>query len=394
MVLENKFPPDIRVTKEVRSLIEANHVVHLLSMRRTEDKKYEKINGLHVHRLVPFTKNIFSPSKIINFLSNIPHLKISWYKSMNDLIRKQNIKVVHIHDLPLVKTGIAAARNNGIKIIADLHENYPAAVDTMNFNLPMKIINYLSFWKRHERRILNNCDRIVVVVPEAKERLFKLGIEKNKIYVVSNTEDVSMFTSNKIDQQLASKYKNDFVVSYIGGFGSHRGIDTAIKSIPKLKNEIPNIRLLLVGETPRDKKFRKISNDLKVNNYVDFIGWQNANLVPSYIELSSICLVPHHKNPHTNSTIPHKLFQYMLLKKPVIVSDCKPLKRVVNELKSGIVFKSGSADSLADAIRAIYNTPDSYGENGYSGVIRKYNWQHDGSVLQNIYSEIENNTKN
>lgn len=119
---------------------------------------------------------------------------------------------------------------------------------------------------------------------------------------------------------------------------------------------------------------------------VVFVRWQPFNAVATYIDISSICLVPHHKNPHTDSTIPYKLFQYMLMKKPVIVSNCRPLERIVNETGAGLVFKSNNENDLANKIRDIYQNSRDYGKNGYLSVLNKYNWKKETNSLVNIYN--------
>ena len=41
-------------------------------------------------------------------------------------MEKNKIEVLHVHDLPLVGVALAVAKKYGIKVVADLHENYPA----------------------------------------------------------------------------------------------------------------------------------------------------------------------------------------------------------------------------------------------------------------------------
>ena len=54
--------------------------------------------------------------------------------------------------------------------------------------------------------------------------------------------------------------------------------------------------------------------------------------------MADICIIPHEKCELTNTTVPNKLFEYFCYGKHVIVSDAAPLKRIINETNSGIVF--------------------------------------------------------
>lgn len=266
-------------------------------------------------------------------------------------------------------------------------------------SLRNKIINIVIpvwRWKRIERSILHHVDKIIVVVDEAKEHYINdCGISPQKITVVMNTVELKKFDKVHVEESLIKKYKNNFVISYVGGFGSHRGIDTAIRAMPKILREIPHAKLLLIGgRDTEDKMYLKnLCKKLKVENNVEFTGWVDFSLVPSYIALSDVCLVPHRTSGHTNTTIPHKLFQYMAMKKPVVVTNCKPLKRIVEECECGIAVPSGDYEKMADAIIKLYKNVDyakKLGKNGRKAVEEKYNWENEAKKLCKLYEKLEN----
>jgi glycosyltransferase involved in cell wall biosynthesis len=164
--------------------------------------------------------------------------------------------------------------------------------------------------------------------------------------------------------------------------------------MPTVLEEIPDARLLLVGKGSGefDKEMRELCKDLNVENNVVFTDWVDFRLVPSYIALSDVCLVPHHASGHTNTTIPHKLFQYMAMRKPVIVTDCKPLKRIVEECDCGIVVPSGDRNEMAEAVIKLYNDRElaaKLGANGRNAVEGKYNWENEAKKLCELYERLE-----
>jgi glycosyltransferase involved in cell wall biosynthesis len=322
-------------------------------------------------------------------------------RALADTIKEYGVEAIHAHDLPMVKTAISVAKKFNIPLIADLHENYPEGVrawSKVKMSLIRKLFNLLSpiwRWKRLERMVLQRVDRIITVVDEAKNHYVNdCGVSPEKVTVVMNAEDLEEFGNLEIDESLVTKYENDFVISYIGGFGPHRGIDTAIKSMPTVLEEIPDARLLLVGKGSGefDKEMRELCKDLNVENNVVFTDWVDFRLVPSYIALSDVCLVPHHASGHTNTTIPHKLFQYMAMRKPVIVTDCKPLKRIVEECDCGIVVPSGDRNEMAEAVIKLYNDRElaaKLGANGRNAVEGKYNWENEAKKLCELYERLE-----
>jgi len=105
-----------------------------------------------------------------------------------------------------------------------------------------------------------------------------------------------------------------------------------------------------------------------------------------------VCIIPHVSNEHTETTIPHKLFQYMYMRKPVVVSDCRPLQRIVTETNSGAIFKSGDEFDLARVILQLFENDllrKQMGENGNRAVIGKYNWENSSRSFIGLYSNLE-----
>lgn len=390
MILRSDFPPDIRVEKEARSLIKAGYEVYLLCSYSENHPFEEMRDKIFIRRaLTPDKRFFLRKINSLIFVTKFYHRR--WAKEIEKLILDKKIGVLHIHDLPLVKTTLIVGEKYNIPVVADLHENYPAAVGV--YKIPFWKRLYFDNqrrWKKNEKKCSERVNKIIVVVNEAKERIVKdYNISPNKITVVSNTVDIDYFSSIPLDKKLIEKYKNNFVISYIGGFGLHRGLDTAIKAMSLVAKETPDVKLLLVGGKNNEAELRNLAKKINLEKKIIFTGWQPEEKLPTYISLSNICLVPHHKNPHTDSTIPHKLFQYMLMKKPVIVSNCRPLERVIKETNAGLVFQAGNSQDLAEKIIQIYKNPDRYGENGYQAVLSKYNWGREARKLIELYNKIE-----
>ncbi len=400
MVLGSFFPPDIRVEKEARALISAGHRIFLLSLGKKSMPAVEDIKGINVIRVFPTESFLNRMRRFLWF--NIFFDDSFWKRSLEGVIKQYKIEIVHVHDLPMVKTATTVAKKFDIPIIADLHENYPEGMRAwrkVKMSWKSKIFNLISpvwRWKRLERSVLQHVDRIIAVVEESKEHYINdCGVPPEKITVVMNAEDLEDFGNLEIDESLVRKYKTNFVISYIGGFGPHRGMDTAIKAMPDVVEEIPDARLLLVGgkgSEEYEEELKKLCKELKVENNVEFTGWVDFRLVPSFTALSDVCLVPHHASGHTNTTIPHKLFQYMAMRKPVIVTDCKPLKRIVEECDCGIVVPSGDYNKMAGAVIRLYKNKEyarKLGENGRRAVEEKYNWENEAKKLCGLYKRLE-----
>lgn len=389
MIFDKFFPPDIRVEKEARLLGQAGHQIFIFSKKEGASPIEEKAEDYAIVRFDPnefkTLKSIAHDFKVIFFLDPV------WRKGIDRFVGRYGIEAIHVHDLPFVKTAYAVAKKHGIPIIADYHENFPAHIQARsNRELQWKEKFYQSYgrWAGYEENISHKVDKIIVVADEYKQHLIKEhNVPGDKITIVQNTIDLSMF--NASPKSNTNGDPNEFILSYVGSYGVHRGLDVVIKGMPEILSQIPKAKLVIVGRGSNKEELVRISEALKVEDSVSFIEWMGyEDLIKEY-KKASIGLIPHHSSEHTDNTIPNKLFEYMYFKVPVLTSDCPPLKRIVNETRAGRVFKAGDAMDFAGKVLEIYRDPADYGEMGNRAVMEKYNWNIDGERLVNLYNSLE-----
>lgn len=383
------FPWDIRVEKIINSLKEEGHDVHLICSNIEKNKIRDEINGIQIHRL-PWLK-----IDIFNKIFNLPFfLNPVWIYKIFQVIKSEKIEIILVRDLPLVLSAIMVGKFFGIPVIFDVAENYPAMWREIVDKDWMHLYNY--FLKNPmiantiEAFALKKVSHIIVVVEESKKRIMEKGIPENKVSIVSNTPNMKDINGrlNKI-----SLLNDKFKLLYTGFIDKGRGLDIVMNSLSKLKERIDNICVLIVGKGEHLAELRRLARELGVEEYLITPGWVDKDIIHSYIRDSDICLIPHYAIEEVTTTIPNKLFDYMACKKPVIVSDAAPLKRIVEETRSGLVFRSGDVNDFIDKVLCLKDSclRSEMGENGYRAIINKYNWENDSQILKRVFNAFKQN---
>jgi glycosyltransferase involved in cell wall biosynthesis len=392
MLLDNEFPPDLRVENEMRTLAEAGYDVHLLCYDFSGHKPVFEIfnKGITIHR-INVSKQFHN--KFNAMALSIPIYFLFWKKRARDFVDQFKIDVIHVHDLRLAQVGCWLKKKFNIPYILDLHENYPAALRFYAFSnsFPGNLLISIKRWNKYEKDQVAKADAIITVIEEMGGRIHSLGVDENKIFVIPNYINVDTFDYQKLEIKI-DREDDEILLFYSGGFDHHRGLRTIIHAMNRLKFLNPNIKLHLVGRGKTEKNLKELVNKLDLLNVI-FHGWQEERAIPSFIEACDIGIVPHLKNEHTDFTIPHKLFQYLFKQKPVIVSDCNPLKRLVEEMEAGLVFNSGDDRDLSEKILTLVNHQDLRNQmswKGYNAVITKYNWKTSASELKRLYNTLLN----
>lgn len=396
MLLYLKYP-DIRVEKEVKSLLKKGYSITIMAANDGNQAAITTEGNLTIYRPHEWSYSCLWTGfhyfwGSINFVNKWVLTKCQEY------ISDKHFDVIHVHDLRLVKVGVLLAKQFNMKVIADLHENYPAAIKSYVMDNSIKSIirrysvDRYSRWVAYERQILQGVDAVIAVVDEAKTRIVRdCKISPEKVYVVSNTESMNSFGKMSIDTAIANNYKGKFIISYIGGVDFHRGLDTVVKAMPQILKKKTNAILLIVGgkDDHCERSLKALAKSCGVEDKVKFLGRIPFSQVPSYIAASDVGIISQFASEHANYTVPHKLFQYMVLGKPVIVSDCHPLKRIVSEYDCGLVFKSNDSVSLGECFAKPVDS-DRLGINALKAVREKYNWEEDEQRLFTLYSSLMN----
>jgi glycosyltransferase involved in cell wall biosynthesis len=246
-------------------------------------------------------------------------------------------------------------------------------------------------WERYERKRVPACASVIAVVDEMKSRLVSVGVPEHKITVVENYVDVDRFLSYPRDIGLAAQFPDRFVIGYAGVFGRTRGLDMAVRAMEHVVRELPSATMLLVGDGSVRQELERLCLELGLTEHVRFEGRVPFERIPSYIETSDVCILPLVKTVQTDAGLAHKLFQYMLMGRPVVASDCDATRRVITDAGCGLLCPPGDSVAFANALLQLRDPKlrRELGENGRLAVLDRYNWAAAGDRLTGLYESIE-----
>ncbi len=392
------FPPEIRVVKEGLSLLKAGYGSAVMCPPIPGRPAEEEWNGIKIFRPEVLKGDGGAHDKL---LMQTSFFSYAWYRALKQVISKYKPDVIHVHDIWLGRTAFLVRTNQ--KIIIDLHENMPAAVVEYQasyaglfklFNQAFKSFRRVS---RLEKALLTKSDGVFVVVDEARQRVQKAypELKDNKVINIENLESKRFLNQDWTNKTVIEK--DHFSILYIGGFGPHRGLETLIRAMHYIKIWDLNVKVHLIGarECVYLEKLRNLINELGVSEFILIQPWVRAEEVLAYIKQADVGVVPHHSNPHTNNTIPHKLYQYMMAGTAVLVSSSPPLARTVMQANAGKVFKAGDDKDCANKIREMYDDSVALNlqvENGLNYVFEQgHNWEEESApTLIDFYEQLLN----
>ena len=391
MILDKSFTPDPRVENEAHILMQAGHELFLFCLDFKGRTSKDVHNGIQVRR---YGSSSFE-YRMSALAYTVPIYSLMLKGGIERFLKENDIDVVHVHDMVVAQAALWANRSLQLPTLLDLHENRPEIMSQYDHlrRFPGKYLVSLKKWKKKEEAMVRDFDHTVVVTDQARKELCeRCDVPLGRVVVMPNTVRPEFFSKAAVDAQIADKYKDSFTLLYLGDTGIRRGLLTAIEAVQMLKDRISNIKLVIVGANRTDSILKEKVVNLSVEDFVSFEGWKNENLFPSYLSAADVCISPLHRNPHHDTTLANKLFQYMGFSKAILASDVLAQVDILERSGAGLTHKAEDPQDFVEKCLQLYENEDLRKEMGNKGkrfLEDEFNLTRVGSLLVKCYSEIE-----
>ncbi len=276
--------------------------------------------------------------------ANIPTFSLHMSKGVNiiaiyklvRLIKKKNIDIIHTHSSVDSRTGGIAGKISGIPVVRSRHISIPVSQSRLTWFQYMKL-----------------ADKVITSGEFIRNTLIK---ENNMIpdHIVSIPAgaDEKKYTNNAQVKDVRKEFgltSDQFVIGMVSVLRSWKGHNYVIEAIKALKEEIPNIHLLVVGDGPKKNEILDLISQHSLDKYITLTGYQK-DPIPFYKSMDVIIL-PSYAGEATSQTLP----QAMLMGKPVISTDIGGLPEVVINNETGLVVPPKNSQAIASSILNMYS---------------------------------------
>ncbi len=342
----------------------------------------EKFNGVKVIRVWLFTPNGTSViERVLNYLSFMLSSVIAGF-----FVR--DINYVFATSGPMF-AGLAGYIISAVKkapFIFDVRDIWPERIYAGTDIKRGWAIRQL---ERLEMFLYRKAAEIIAVTNGVKANIVSKGINREKITVITNGVDTSVFSPRTRNQALAEKSgikENSFVVIYAGTLGLLQDLDLFVESAGRLKEHDDILFLMVGGGAKRDDFINKVEKGHLDN--VKVIPPVSAGELCDYINLSDVGINANTNHPHNDMAIPVKIFPYMACAKPVVLANKGEIAELVGVNNIGICVAPGDAGAFSEARLTFYRSRKllrQCGENGYKLVRAGYSMEKLAQKLDTLF---------
>ena len=215
-------------------------------------------------------------------------------------------------------------------------------------------IAFSGLTRRIERRMFHEADLILPVSAEIKEQIVAMfGVEPDKIVVTPNAVDLDLFAPAENGD---GPREGEFVIGAVNSFRAYHGMLTLVRAAALLKDQVPGLRLLLIGGGPQYEEVRAEARKLGVEGLTEFTGVIDHHRVPGLLARCHACAAPY-EGEHNQYNCPMKLYEYMGMKIPIVASRWGDIPNIVEHGATALLHDEADAAALAGALREIWRNP-------------------------------------
>ncbi len=348
--------------KECTALAQAGYEVYWVVPNANE----ELIHGVAIVNVPITSQNRFS--RFLNTARRVYEKALSL-----------EAEIYHFHDPELLPYGLKLKRK-GKKVIFDSHEFYGLQIKEKKY-LPSCLRSFIaSLYMKYEAYVCRKLDAVVQVCTVAQKNYFKNRAAKT-IFLANypSLDDLLLEVNNAP--------KEDAVI-HIGGLTHERGITHLVETA-----QIITTSMRLAGPFS-SQQYQDALMQMEGFKNVQYLGFLPKQLVNNELKkcIAGISTLLNVGQYYKIDTLPTKVYEYMALALPVILSD-SPYNQQLNKIYNiGICVAADQPQQIAKAIQYLKDNPQEAQEMGMNGkklVQEQFNWEIEKEKLLHLYHTLQ-----
>lgn len=292
---------------------------------------------------------------------------LRWNLHLLALHLKLRPRVIHAYDFDTIIPALIAKAFINCKVVYDIADWYAASRKVGCLRLLVE---------KAERWVCRKADLVILA---HEERLQQLGFSPARWLAIYNIPKEYPTSSFAVTKPANSDY---FV--YVGVLHPDRGLEQMVEAASAL-----GVRLILAGFGPLETYCRKIANTVPGIEFLGKIPHEHTLM----LESNAIAIIALYdpKLPNNRLAAPNKLYEAMMLGRPLVTSKDTLVSQLVEKEKIGIAVSYGNVEELTKALEYLRNNPKEREEMGLRARLlyeTRYSYNKQCEKLQHVYKEL------
>ena len=254
--------------------------------------------------------------------------------------------------------------------------------NSLSINKPIAFFTWQNIFKRYpfifrqiEKLTFQKTNIAFTGSRSAEEVLRQKDYQGNCVMLPSGI-DTDIYTYSNQAEELKNNLRageNEVIIGYLGRIVAEKGLKTLLQALEQIQ-ELP-WRLVMVGAGEYETEFKRIANELKLNQRISYLGYIPHTEAPVYLSAFDLLVLPSETQPNWKEQFGRVIIESMACNTPVIGSNSGEIPYLIESTGGGLTFPEAQPKALAEQLSKLIrdrNVRLSLGEQGRQSVVRNY----------------------
>lgn len=209
---------------------------------------------------------------------------------------------------------------------------------------------------RSAEDLLSRFANAIVPNSYAGERmLLERGLPRSKISVIYNGINEERLLANRdtvaLLRERSGAPARGTLIGILASLTPAKGHDVLIRAMALMREQIPEVRLAIVGDGPSRQSLETLTDELHLTEHVIFFGYQRN--VADFLAAFDLLVSASRDNEGCSNSI----LEAMAARVPVIATDVGGNRELIEHGETGLLVPVGDERALAEAVVQLLRAP-------------------------------------
>jgi glycosyltransferase involved in cell wall biosynthesis len=351
-----------------RRLVKRGYEIDIIACNTRKVSPYEQLEGINIYRLDSW-----------NALQGeypIPKPTLRNVRTMWNMLKKKH-DIVHVYTRFYINSSLGLVFSR-LKRVPLLYTELGTGHNVSS----SKIVNVLSRAYDHTlgTLLVKLASRVTVESQSTISFLRHLGLKKEAIVIPCGV-DMNVFRHRENNLKEKLNLGNAVIITSVSRLIYAKGVEDLILALPKIKREIPQAKILIVGTGDYENKLRALAQEMGRGD-VQFLGEKNQQEVAEILSITDIAVCTSYSESLSSS-----ILEYAAMGLPIVATNIGGTPEVIQDGEVGLIFEPRDIDALVEKVCNVAKNKrlaKKLGNNAKRLIKEKFNWD---NIVQ-LYCEV------
>ena len=306
-----------------------------------------------------------------------------WGTSIAQIILREHVKVVQVASVGEISLGLWLRRWFNIPFVVYAYGN--------------DILHAMRSQSPQPRLALQRAGRVLAISQFTANLVERAGVDPARIEIVFPGCDTDRFQPRQPRMELRQRllgprYKGRVILT-IGGLVARKGQDMVIRALPRLRESIPEVNYLIVGDGPYRPQLESLAEAMGVQDHVIFAGQVPTEELPDVYALSDVFVMPSRERLEVDDV---EGFGIVFLEasacaKPVIGGRSGGIPEAIVDGVTGLLVDAHDPEDIGNALARLLTDRDlaiRLGQQGRLRVVHDFDWARVADQVEGILNSV------